>query len=69
MVVNDNSLIIYNFKVVKMNALDNILEEFFKDLKVNQKVPDAVIYGIKELIQKDKFSSEELLKIIIKNVT
>jgi hypothetical protein len=52
-----------------MNALDDILEEFFKDLKKNQKVPDAVVYGIRELIQRDKFSSEELLKIIIKNVT
>ncbi|MCZ3367260.1 MULTISPECIES: hypothetical protein [Methanobacterium] len=47
-----------------MSVLEDILEEFFKDLKEKEKVPNDIINGLIDLIQNDKISSEELLKII-----
>ena len=45
-----------------MSVLDDILEEFFIDLNDNEKVPNDIIGSIKDLIQNNNFSSENLLE-------
>ena len=47
-----------------MSVLDDILEEFFKELNDNEEVPNNIIEGIKGLIENDNFSSDNLLDIL-----
>lgn len=49
-----------------MGILDEIFQDFFEELESSEKVPNDVIEDVRKLIEKEKFSSEELLKIINK---
>ncbi|MDO8869671.1 MAG: hypothetical protein Q7V10_02860 [Methanobacteriaceae archaeon] len=47
-----------------MSVLEDILEEFFKELNDDDKVPNELIDSMKSLIENDDFSSENLLEIL-----
>ena len=47
-----------------MSVLEDILEEFFEELNDNEEVPNDIVEGIKDLIQNNNFSSENLLDIL-----
>lgn len=49
-----------------MGILDEIFQDFFEELESSEKVPNEVIEDVRKLIEEEKLSSEELLKIINK---